>query len=354
MRQSRKLDHLKYAIKLGDGPADNRFSDFSLIHNCLPDVNTTNVDLSTTVAGIRLKHPVIFNAITGGAENVTHINRQLAEAARATCSAMAVGSQYAGLELPELQSSYKVVRQVYPDGVLLANIGAHVTPDQALAAIDMIEAQALQIHLNAAQELTMAEGDRNFSGYLRNIERIVSKVPVPVIVKEVGCGIAAEQAAALSQTGIQAIDVGGSGGTNFIAIEAARLNRHINEDLLLWGTPTAISAVEVKSVLPDTMDMIVSGGIRTSLEAVKAIVLGGASIAIATPLLKLLEQQGTNAIIDWFDSFLNEIKAFMLLTGAANIPALKQVPIVITGFSREWLLARGIDILIYARRSKHG
>ena len=150
------------------------------------------------------------------------MNGHIAEFACLTNTAMAVGSQYAALEDPEVQHSYQIVREKNPDGIIFANLGAHATPMQAQLAVDMIHAQAIQIHLNPAQEFMMAEGDRDFSGYLKNIAKIVESVKVPVIVKEVGCGIAKEQAALLAEVGVKAIDVGGMGGTNFLAIEAAR------------------------------------------------------------------------------------------------------------------------------------
>lgn len=354
MRQSRKYDHLKYAVMLNDGPRQTCFTDFTLIHNCLPDIDASQVNMTTSVAGIQLKHPLIFNAITGGAEKVTVINQRLAEVARTTGSAMAVGSQYAGLEQPETIISYQVARNYNPDGVIFANLGAHVAPEQACAAVDMIEAQALQIHLNVAQEVTMAEGERVFSNYLKNIEAIVKKLSVPVIVKEVGCGIAAEQAAKLSEIGVKAIDVGGSGGTNFIAIEAARRERHISEELSGWGIPTAISAVEVSSVLSSSVDMVVSGGVRTPLDAVKAMVIGAAGVAVASPLIKILQHDDNNYLIQWVNNFINDMKTFMLLTGSVEFRQLRQKPVVITGYSKEWLNSRGIDTSKYAMRGKHG
>lgn len=354
MRQSRKYEHLKYALQLEDGPLNNCFRDFSLIHNCLPDMHSTQVDLLTGLAGIRLEHPIVINAITGGADNVTEINRQLAEVARTTHSAMAVGSQYAGLEQPETVNSYKIVRKLNPSGVLFANLGAHVNVDQAAAAVDMIEAQALQLHLNAAQEIMMAEGERDFTGYLKNMERIVRKVTVPVIVKEVGCGIAAEQARLFADIGVKAVDIGGAGGTNFIAIEAARLDRTIPEDVLEWGIPTAISAVEVMNALPASVDTVVTGGIRTPLETVKALTLGAVAVGIASPLLKLMKQGGSDKVVNWLNEFLHNVKILMLLTGAANLQELKKKPVVITGYSREWLIARGIDPTLYSLREKHG
>ncbi len=350
MRQSRKLDHLKYTLALDDGPGTNSFADFSLLHNCLPGIAWADVDLATSIAGIPLHHSLIINAITGGAPDVTAINADLASLAKRTGAAMAVGSQFAALEDASVRRSYQIVREVNPDGVLFANLGAHASPDQAAQAVAMIKADALQIHLNAAQELAMAEGDRDFTGYLANIAAIAAASTVPVIVKEVGCGMAREQAAALAAAGVRAIDVGGAGGTNFIAIEAARSAAALPPETLAWGIPTAVSAVEVASALPPAVDLVVSGGIRSPLDAVKSLAIGGRAVAVAAPVVRLLQDEGQEAAADWFGAFLREMRRYMLLVGARSIGDLHNVPLVITGRSREWLAQRGIDTSRYANR----
>jgi len=344
------LDHLKYSLALADGPGTNSFADFSLVHNCLPDLAWADVDLATSVAGIPLRHPLIINAITGGAADVTGVNAQLAELARRTGAAMAVGSQYAALEDPAVRESYEVVRRVNPDGVVFANLGAHATPAEAAAAVEMVAAAALQIHLNVAQELTMPEGDRDFRGYRENIAAIAAAAAVPVIVKEVGAGIAREQAAELVAAGVRAIDVGGMGGTNFPAIEAARGRVALPDDTLTWGIPTAVSAAEVAAVLPADVDLVVSGGIRTPLEAVKALAIGGRAVGIAAPAVKRLQTEGLAAAVAWLEEFLAGMRRYMLLTGADRVSRLRAVPVVITGKSREWLAVRGVDVAGYAGR----
>ncbi|MCX7779825.1 MAG: type 2 isopentenyl-diphosphate Delta-isomerase [Negativicutes bacterium] len=353
MRQSRKLEHIRHAAALPDGPQNTYFADISLIHNCLPDLTDSEVEMTTEIAGIPLRHPFMINAITGGAEAVADFNGRIAEIAKVTHSAMAVGSQYAGLEFPEMADTYRIVRKVNPSGIIFANLGAHASPEQAKRAVDMIGAQALQIHLNVAQEIVMAEGDRSFVGYLHNIEKIVRSVDVPVIVKEVGCGIAREQAVALVNVGVRALDVGGAGGTNFIAIEAARLGRPVSPELAAWGIPTAISLLETLDAAGGTVDVIASGGIRTPLEAVKALALGAAGIGAAGPVIKLVLQKDSEAAAVWIRQFLAEMKQFVLLTGARNCSELCQKPVVITGFVREWLLARGINITEYRKRKRH-
>ncbi|MBP2653548.1 MAG: fni 1 [Firmicutes bacterium] len=350
MRQSRKLEHLKYTMALNDGPGNTGFEEFHLVHNCLPDLVWDDVDLKTMVAGVKIKHPVIINAITGGAADVAIVNERLAELACRSGAAMAVGSQFSALENPEVLHSYEIVRKVNPNGVIFANLGAHTTPDQARRAVEMIGASALQIHLNVAQELIMPEGDRDFRGYLDNIAAIAADSQVPVIVKEVGCGIALEQAKALVDAGVKAVDAGGRGGTNFLAIEAARGNNDLADGTLNWGIGTAISAVEIMSVLPDNVDLIVSGGIRSSLDAVKALTIGGRAVGIAGPVVKMLKKHGLDIAEEWLKSYLDEIKRYMVLLGAAEIRDLSRVPLVITGFSREWLNARGVDIEKYVDR----
>lgn len=350
MRQSRKLDHLNICRKMADGPGTTGFADFHPVHNCLPELAWDDVRLDTEIAGIHLRHPLIINAITGGAADVAAVNAALAELALTTGAAMAVGSQYAALENPEVLGSYEVIREVNPGGVLFANVGAHVTPEQACQAVEMIGADALQVHLNAGQELVMPEGDRNFSRYLDHIAAIAARCRVPVIAKEVGCGIAREQALALTGAGVRAIDVGGRGGTNFLAIEAARGQNELEEDFLAWGIPTAVSAAEVAAALERRADLIVSGGVRSSLDALKALIIGGQAVAVAGPLVKLLNGAGPQGAIAWVEAFLEGLKRCMVLVGAGKVSELAGVPLVITGWSREWLTARGVDVTRYAVR----
>jgi isopentenyl-diphosphate delta-isomerase len=354
VRQSRKLDHLKYSLLLPDGPALSSFADLTVIHNCLPNLSWSDIQLASRIAGIHLNHPVILNAITGGAEDVKAVNAHLAEFACLTHSAMAVGSQYAALEDLQVQESYKIVRKINPDGLILANLGAHATPQQAQQAIEMIGAQMIQIHLNVAQEIIMVEGDRDFSRYLDNIAAIASKVDVPVIVKEVGCGIASEQVLAIAKTGVKAIDTGGTGGTNFMAIEAARSQTDLKVETLHWGIPTAISAIEAAVVLPADMDLMVSGGVRTPLDVVKSLAVGACAVGMAAPIVKMVCEQGVESTVNWFTCFLEDVKRYMLLSGVAHIEDLTKVPLVISGYSKDWLTARGIDITKYAVRKKHG
>ncbi|HWR38047.1 MAG TPA: type 2 isopentenyl-diphosphate Delta-isomerase [Patescibacteria group bacterium] len=353
MRESRKMDHLKFAMLLPDGPGATGFDDLQLVHNCLPNLSAKDISLNGSIAGIAFEHPLIINAITGGAADVTVVNAELAKFAQQTRSIMAVGSQYGALANPALRESFAIVRKIYQDGLFWANIGAYATVEEAQAAVDMIGACALQIHLNPGQEAVMPEGDRDYRGYLDNIARIAAAVSVPVIVKEVGCGIAREQAEQLLKAGIRVVDVGGTGGTNFLAIENSRRLQPLTTSELSWGIPTAVSAVEVASaILPASGQLIVSGGIRTALDVVKALSLGATAVGIAGPVLRCIRSEGTVAAIQWFEELQESIQRYLLLLGAATPVDLQHVPVVIGGASRNWLEARGIDTSRFARRSK--
>ena len=349
-RQSRKLDHIHLALNLSDGPVQSGFGDLTLIHNALPELDYEAISLAVDFMGLKLQHPVIINAMTGGSFDVTDINAELAKLAMATGSAMAVGSIFAALEKRKYRDSYQVIRNFNPDGIVFANLGADVTCNQAREAVTIIGAAALQIHLNSAQELIMQEGERTFCGYVHNLEKIVAAVNVPVIVKEVGNGIAREQAQTLIQTGIQGIDVSGAGGTNFIAIEGARSQNSLDADWLCWGIPTVISAIEVQSVLPKTVDLMISGGVRTALDVVKSLTIGAQAVGMAAPWLQAILNQGGACAIDQFKQFLDSIKKYMLLTGAEKCSQLPQKPVVIRGQTREWLNERNIDTIHFANR----
>jgi len=350
-RQSRKIDHLRQAVALADGPASAGFEDLTLVHNCLPETKSADVSIHTTCAGLPLQHPLIINAMTGGAAALTQVNGRLAEVAKLTGSVMAVGSQFAALEFPEVAESFRVVRAVNPTGIVWANIGAYATLDEAKQVVDMIEANALQVHLNATQEISMPEGDGDFCGWLRRIEQMARQLSVPVIVKETGSGMAMEQIRLIASTGAKAIDVGGTGGTNFIAIETARTGRALSDDLLGWGIPTAFSALEAAQVLPSGVDLIVSGGVRTPVDALKSFALGASAVGIAAPVLRRTEQEGVEAAVLWLKEYLATLKKCMMLLGRISIHEVANHPVVITGRAAQWLKARGISPGKYARRS---
>jgi len=357
-RQQRKLDHVRLAVAWQAGEAGWRRScagweDVHLVNDSLPELALDEVDLTTSVAGVPLRQPVLINAMTGGAAGVTAINRDLAEVAADLGLAMAMGSQTAGLRDPAVVESYRVVRQVNPGGIVLANLGSDATPEQARAAVEMLEADLLQIHLNAPQELRMPEGDRDFRGRLEAIARIVGELPLPVIVKECGFGISRETAALLYQAGVRAIDVSGRGGTNFAWIEDQRAGRtDADPGLQEWGIPTACALAEVAALGLQGLDLIASGGIRYGSEAAKALALGASAVAVAGPVLTRLQSEGVCGARAYLEQLLGDLRAAALLTGAQSVAALHHVPVVVTGRVAEWCRLRGVDLAGLANRSK--
>lgn len=350
-RSKRKWDHIQYALETGQ-KRQTGFDDIKFVNQSLPGSNLDSVKIETKIGELSLSSPIFINAMTGGGgERTYRINRELAVAARETGSAIAVGSQMAALKDPDERRSYEVVREMHPDGIILANLGSEATVGQAKAAIDMLQADALQIHLNVVQELTMPEGDRNFDGAITRISEIQQSVGIPVIVKEVGFGISAETAAGLFSSGIRYVDVGGFGGTNFAEIENKRRNRLLTffED---WGIPTAASIIETKSTSPE-FSVIASGGIQTSLDIVKALALGANGAAMAGYLLKTLMENGTEDLIKEIHLLKEEITVIMTALGVHTIEELKNVPLVISGETHHWLEQRGIDTKAFARRKKN-
>ncbi|NLZ39539.1 MAG: type 2 isopentenyl-diphosphate Delta-isomerase [Firmicutes bacterium] len=338
-RQERKLDHLRYAESLALTDAD--FSEVELLHNCLPETDLAELDLSTKLAGLPLSAPFLINAITGGVAEAIEINRNLAAVAKAAGFAMAVGSQMAALENPAQCKSFRIVREVYPQGIIFANIGAYADAELAKRAVEMIEADALQIHLNVPQELLMAEGDTSFRGYRKRIAEIIKAVKVPVIIKEVGFGVAKEQAALFQELGAAAIDIGGRGGTNFLEIESKRGRYTLNHELLKWGISTPLSILEARTGAP-ALDIVATGGINNGLAAAKAISLGASAVGMAGLPLKVLLAAGPEKLLTCLQQILHELKMVMMMTGCFAVKELQRVPVVITGKTREWMLARDL------------
>jgi isopentenyl-diphosphate delta-isomerase len=347
-RSKRKWDHIQYALATGQRSLTG-FEDIAFIHQSLPDTFLHQADLGTSVGELSLSSPIFINAMTGGGGDRTiQINRDLASAAKITGLAMAVGSQMSALKDPNEVESYRVVRKENPKGIIFGNLGSEATIDQAKAAVDMIEANALQIHLNVVQELTMPEGDRDFRGALKRIEQIVLHSEVPVVVKEVGFGMNKETVSMLASIGVSAVDVGGFGGTNFSRIENARRDRLLSF-FDEWGIPTAVSIAEAVNQ-KDEIAVIASGGIQTSLEIAKVLALGAGAAGMAGYFLKVLIKEGLEPLIEEINIIHNELKMIMTALGASNIRQLQQAPVIISGKTHHWLNERNIDTKAFSQR----
>jgi isopentenyl-diphosphate delta-isomerase len=352
---SRKLEHLELALH-GDAEASLGLSwnDVRLIHNCLPELELADVDMQTDFLGQRLAAPVWITGMTGGHERAARINRRLAIAAERHGLAMGLGSQRAGLFDPRLMATYRVARDAAPRAVLIANIGAPQlvpqgdTPPLGLedirAIVRSVEAQALAIHLNFLQEVVQPEGDRSAWGVLSAIGEVVRSVGVPVMVKETGAGIAREQARSLQQAGVAAIDVGGAGGTSMVKIEGARdgqrKNGHVSvaEAFGQWGIPTTASILETRGC---GVPIIATGGVRSGVDAARAIALGASAVGVGLPFL-MAADAGDAELDSAIQRFLMELRGALFLTGSGTPGELRTQGAVVLGELANWKAQRGL------------
>ena len=350
LRSKRKKEHLILAMQGSRCSFTNLFRDIMLPHNCLTEINPDQVDLSAGLCGYATALPIYINAVTGGGLAVEHINRELAMLANLHSLPMAVGSQKAGLDSPRLRFTFHVVRKHNPDGLVMANLSATATPSQALGAIEMIGAQILQLHLNPAQELIMPEGDKIQPGVLENIAGICARVSVPVIVKEVGFGLAACQAKSLARAGVAAVDVSGTGGTNFALIEGARSSSNWWQPFTNWGIPTPLAIADVSS--SSDLEILASGGVDDGLRALKCLALGASGVGIAGSLVRQLYYSGFQAGDDFIVNYIRQLRVGMALMGISNVAQLSRIPLLITGKLNELLKLKGIDPRIYSKQGK--
>lgn len=331
---SRKADHIRINLEedvrssLGTGLERYHFT-----HQALPELDLEVVDLTQKLFGRVLEAPVLISSMTGGTPKAGELNRILAAAAQATGIAMGLGSQRAAIEDPALAATFQV-RQVAPDILLLANLGAiqlnygyGVTECQR--AVDMIAADALILHLNALQEAVQPEGDTRFSGLLTKIEAVCKKLTVPVIAKEVGWGISAQAARQLADAGIAAIDIAGAGGTSWSQVEMYRAQNKSQARLAAafmdWGIPTAESIIQVRQSTP-SLPVFASGGIHSGVEIAKSIALGASLGGMAGPFLKAASHSLDQTILT-IQEITREIRVTMFAAGAANLSTLQNTPL---------------------------
>ncbi|MFP7230570.1 type 2 isopentenyl-diphosphate Delta-isomerase [Bacillus subtilis] len=347
-RAERKRQHINHALSTGQ-KRETGLDDITFVHVSLPDLALEQVDISTKIGELSSSSPIFINAMTGGGGQLTYeINKSLARAACQAGIPLAVGSQMSALKDPSERFSYEIVRKENPNGLIFANLGSEATADQAKEAVEMIGADALQIHLNVIQEIVMPEGDRSFSGALNRIEQICSQISVPVIVKEVGFGMSKESAGKLYEAGAAAVDIGGYGGTNFSKIENLRRQRQITF-FNSWGISTAASLAEIRSAFPANT-MIASGGLQDALDVAKAIALGASCTGMAGHFLKALTDSGEEGLFEEIQFILEELKMIMTVLGARTIADLQKAALVIKGETHHWLIERRIDTSGYSVR----
>ena len=355
---SRKDDHVRLATEQADtrqAPSD--FDAVSFVHHALGAEDVDRVSTEVNVFGSVWAHPMYINAMTGGSEATGRINASLARVARETGIAIASGSMSHLIKDPGSRHTFEVLRIENPDGFVFANLSANATVDDAKTVVDALDANALQIHLNSAQELVMPEGDRTFTHWLRNIERLRDQMTIPVVVKEVGFGLSRETVAALLDIGVTAVDVSGRGGTNFAAIENSRRPAGEYADLAAWGQSTVNCLLDVAPIVRDTpVTVFASGGIRGPMDVVRALSLGATAAGVAGGFLHVLQREGEEALIAEIHRWIEMIRSLQALTGARTPSELQDVAVLLTGSVREFTELRGIDATRYATRGsqRHG
>ena len=328
----RKADHLEVAASgRADFAKSTLLEHVHLVHQALPELALADIDLGTTLAGKRLAAPLVITGMTGGTGDAAQVNRDLARAAQAAGVAFGVGSQRAMDEHPDLAASYQV-RDVAPDVVLFGNVGGvQAVAMGAARVVDLakrIGADAICVHLNPGQELIQERGDRDFRGVRDGIARLVAASPLPIIVKETGCGLSVQAAAALVAVGVHTVDVAGAGGTSWVAVEAVRAQagsaaQTLGEELWDWGLPTAVSVVACATA---RLDAIASGGLRNGLDVARAIALGARAGGMAAPMLRAQRAGGEAAVAELIQRVLGSIRAVCMLAGCARAGDLVRAP----------------------------
>lgn len=359
MTRRRKSEHLDICIE-SDVQAHSistGFDDIHLIHKALSDVCFDEIDLAIELFDHKLAAPIVIEAMTGGTEKAAKINEALAEAAKEFNIALGVGSQRVALEDPSLAYTFQVTRTKAPQTFLIGNLGipqmmGGAGLENVKKAVRMIGADAFAIHLNSLQEAIQPEGKTSYRGVTERLREVASCVGVPIIAKETGAGFAFDEASLLESVGVKGIDIGGAGGTSWAGVEyyRARMRADRSREMLGrvfwdWGIPTAVSTAEVSQATQLTV--IASGGVRTGIDAVKAIALGADAVGLALPLLKPALEGNLVGVLQ---TLIDEMKTAMFLLGARSMKELKQSPVVITGTTAEWLRTRGLKPEKYARR----
>ncbi len=325
---ARKLKHVEVCLhhNVEYTTRTTGFEAFDLPYRALPGTDLKAIDTRTTFLGKDLRAPLLIGAMTGGAERSRTINRHLALAAQALGVGLMLGSQRVMLEHPHALSSFEV-RPFAPDILLIGNLGvAQLNRGYGAGhlhrAVEQVGADALALHTNPLQEALQRGGDTDFSTLVPKLLEVVPDAGYPVLLKEVGHGLSGAAAAAVAEVGFAALDVAGAGGTSWAKVEEyVNYGEVRHKDLAEWGVPTAQALREVREVLPQ-MPLIASGGIRTGLDAAKALALGARVVAVARPLLEPATES-PEAVMAWLENFVWELKVAMHCAGAGDVGALR-------------------------------
>jgi isopentenyl-diphosphate delta-isomerase len=334
--RDRKLEHIRLALENRMQLASRFFDEYAFEHEALPEIDMAEIEVATSFLGKQLRAPLLVSSMTGGTEEAARINRHLAQAAERTGVALGVGSQRKGLEDPVSAASF-LVRDVAPTVPLLGNLGAvqlnyGMGIEECRAAVDMIGADALALHLNPLQEAIQPEGQCDFKGLLPKIARLVGELEVPIVVKEIGCGLSAKTARALLDHGVRYLDTAGLGGTSWARIEAARADDlDLGELFADWGVASPESIRQIAELRRrdqiDDMTLIGSGGIRTGIDVAKAIALGADLVGLAQPFLEAA-MVSADRVAEKIERTVRELRITMFCAGARTLDELRTLRLV--------------------------
>jgi len=330
----RKADHIRIVLEedVGFGPLTTGLETVRFVHQALPEIDLADVDASMMLLGHRVAAPILISCMTGGVERGGEVNRRLAHAAQTAGIAMGVGSQRAALDDPALAETFRV-RELAPDVPLLANLGVAqlAEPDgvaHARRVVEMIGADALVLHANPLQEALQPEGTPRFAGLVERIGEATAALEVPVLVKEVGWGIAENVARALGEAGVAGVDVAGAGGTSWSEVERRRIADPVMGEVAAtfrdWGIPTVESLLACRRAMPHAL-VIASGGLRTGVDAAKCLALGADAAAFAAPVLRAAIA-GPGPLADALRRLATELRIAMFCVGAASVADLRATP----------------------------
>ena len=323
------LDEVDSSVRVFAKEASRADGTSSTADGTPASADATSASTSILTPSFLWRSPLYINAMTGGSSNAQKINAQLARVAAKTGVAIASGSLSAALQNNALSATFSVIRSENPRGFVMANVSAGTSASDAMRAVEMLQANALQVHLNAAQELVMPEGDRDFRNWLKNIEQIVrscERVHVPVVVKETGCGMTARDVLRLRNIGVRAVDVSGRGGTNFVTIENARRSHGGYDYLADWGLTTVESLIDIQkceALKADPVEIFASGGVRTPLDVVRALALGASAVGVAGEFLHTLMHEGEDALLQQILDWQEQIRVIMALLGCKSVADLR-------------------------------
>jgi isopentenyl-diphosphate Delta-isomerase len=345
LTSKRKDAHLDLCATEEVAPAENTtlFDELVLLHNAMPELAVSELDLGLTWFGKRLRAPVMMTGMTGGSPRAGVVNRQLAQVAEEYGVAFGVGSQRAMAERAELAESFQV-RDVAPNVLLVGNVGLvqaiALGVDGVRRLMDGIAADAIALHLNPGQELTQPEGDRDFRGGYELVGMLVQTLGPRLLVKETGCGLTPDVVRRLVDCGVTSIDVSGLGGTSWVRVEQLRSSgsaARVGEQFSSWGVPTAAALLAARRVVPDGVRLVASGGLRTGLDVAKAVAAGADVGGMALPFFRAQQQGGLAGVRAELEVVLQGLRQAFALTGCRDAAQLRRRPFVRGPNLREWV-----------------